>query len=513
MPMKKALELKKISPKDENFNIVGNINRNISTNIMINTNNSSNEDESNITSESISNTDDDDIYKAQDTIDTDNDDETDDDDDTNGDDNTNNMKVLQDTVSPISNYSKYKQNITEECLGVKQYMNESIPPSKIQQSSLINNYHGSRQFPDILKNISLKISKDINKNNSVTNDINNNNLENCPESITSISTRTNNFDRESFIDSLHNSPTCEFTTSSKIKSKTKSISNIYNESTITINSSFNTSTTSGQINITKWKKKDKRTQYYKKELEKLQIEQVKLQAWIRTKGLKVVVIFEGRDAAGKGGVIKRIVERLNPRICRVVALTAPTEKEKTQWYFQRYIAHLPAAGEMVIFDRSWYNRVGVERVMDFCTEQEYQEFQYSCPIFEELLVKSGILLIKYWFSVSDDIQEKRFQDRVNNSIKRWKLSPIDIENRNRWVEYSKAKDEMLKYTDTDICPWIHVRADSKKLARLNCISHLLSMIPYQDLTPPAIILPPRKHYQGYIRPPLSSMKWVVEKYV
>ncbi|HCC31342.1 MAG TPA: polyphosphate kinase 2, partial [Marinilabiliales bacterium] len=218
---------------------------------------------------------------------------------------------------------------------------------------------------------------------------------------------------------------------------------------------------------------------YEKELAKLQIELVKLQEWIKLKQLKVVVLFEGRDAAGKGGTIKRITEPLNPRICRVVALGTPTEKEKTQWYFQRYVAHLPAGGEMVLFDRSWYNRAGVEHVMGFCTKEQYEEFLRSCPEFERMLVRSDIVLIKYWFSVSDEEQEHRFQERINDPTKRWKLSPMDLESRERWVEYSKAKDEMFKYTDIKQAPWYVVRADDKKLARLNCISHLLSIIPYE----------------------------------
>ena len=220
----------------------------------------------------------------------------------------------------------------------------------------------------------------------------------------------------------------------------------------------------GQINITRMAKA-KRSSAYEAELAALQVELVKLQAWVKHKGLKVVVIFEGRDAAGKGGVIKRVLEKLNPRICRVVALGTPTERERTQWYFQRYISHLPAAGEIVLFDRSWYNRAGVERVMDFCSDEEYREFMHSCPIFEEMIIRSGILLLKYWFSVSDDVQEKRFQSRMDDSTKRWKLSPMDIESRNRWVEYSKAKDDMLKFTDSDTAPWVHVHADNKKLAR------------------------------------------------
>ncbi|TNF88149.1 MAG: polyphosphate kinase 2 [Gammaproteobacteria bacterium] len=249
---------------------------------------------------------------------------------------------------------------------------------------------------------------------------------------------------------------------------------------------------------------------YEKELANLQIELVKLQEWIKEKGLKVVCIFEGRDAAGKGGVIKRITESLNPRICRVVALGTPTEREKTQWYFQRYVPHLPAAGEMVLFDRSWYNRAGVEHVMGFCTEEEYQEFMRSCPEFERMLVRSGIILIKYWFSVSDEEQERRFQGRIKDPTKRWKLSPMDLESRKMWVEYSKAKDQMFAHTDIKQAPWFVVNADIKKHARLNCIKHLLSMIPYEDLTPEPIKLPPREKAGGYVRPPMGDQTFVPE---
>jgi len=251
---------------------------------------------------------------------------------------------------------------------------------------------------------------------------------------------------------------------------------------------------------------------YEEELGKLQVELVKLQEWIRAKGLKVVVIFEGRDAAGKGGVIKRITQRLNPRICRVVALGTPTEREKTQWYFQRYAAHLPAAGEMVLFDRSWYNRAGVERVMGFSTDEEYKEFMRSCPEFERMLVRSDIVLIKYWFSVSDEEQEKRFQDRLKDPTKRWKLSPMDMKSREKWVEYSKAKDEMFAHTDIKQAPWYVVNADSKRRARLNCIAHLLSLIPYKDLSPKAVKLPPRQKDGGYVRPPLNEQTFVPEAY-
>ncbi len=249
---------------------------------------------------------------------------------------------------------------------------------------------------------------------------------------------------------------------------------------------------------------------YDQELAKLQIELVKLQEWIKARGLKVVCIFEGRDAAGKGGVIKRITESLNPRICRVVALGTPTEREKTQWYFQRYVPHLPAAGEMVLFDRSWYNRAGVERVMGFCTEEEYLEFMRSCPEFERMLVRSGIILIKYWFSVSDEEQERRFQKRIEDPTKRWKLSPMDLESRNRWVEYSRAKDMMFAHTDIKQAPWYVVNADVKKHARLNCIKHLLSMIDYEDLTPAPIELEPRTRAEGYVRPPLEDQTFVPE---
>jgi polyphosphate kinase 2 len=261
--------------------------------------------------------------------------------------------------------------------------------------------------------------------------------------------------------------------------------------------------------------KDQRTisnKLYNKELAKLQIELVKLQEWIKAGGLKVVVIFEGRDAAGKGGVIKRITQRLNPRICRVVALGTPTEREKTQWYFQRYVPHLPASGEMVLFDRSWYNRAGVEHVMGFCTEDEYQEFLRTCPEFERMLIRSGIILIKYWFSVSDEEQERRFKARIEDRTKRWKLSPMDMASREKWVEYSEAKDEMFKYTDIKQAPWYVVPADNKKRARLNCINHLLGLIPYKDLTPKPIKLPPRQDREGYVRPPITDQTFVPEVY-
>jgi polyphosphate kinase 2 len=263
----------------------------------------------------------------------------------------------------------------------------------------------------------------------------------------------------------------------------------------------------------RYNKKGKlKRKYYEKELARLQEELVKLQYWIKDQGLKVCVIFEGRDAAGKGGVIKRITRRLSPRIARVVALGKPTEKEKEQWYFQRYADHLPTAGEMVLFDRSWYNRAGVERVMEFCTDDEYREFMRSCPEFERMLVRSGIQLIKYWFSVSDEEQERRFERRNHDPMRRWKLSPMDLDARAKWVEYSRAKDAMFMYTDIDEAPWYVVNADIKRHARLNCISHLLSLIPYEDLTPDPIELPPRQEDTGYERPPITSQTWVPARF-
>lgn len=251
---------------------------------------------------------------------------------------------------------------------------------------------------------------------------------------------------------------------------------------------------------------------YVDELVRLQFELIKLQDWVQKEGLKVVVIFEGRDAAGKGGVIKRITESLNPRVCRVVALGTPTERERSQWYFQRYVSHLPGRGEIVLFDRSWYNRAGVERVMGFCTDAEYSEFLRSCPLFEEMLIKSGIILVKYWFSVGDDEQERRFKERIDNPIKRWKLSPMDLKSREHWVEYSRAKDMMQKFTDTDQSPWNIVDADNKKKARLNCISHLLTRIPYKEIRPAKIKLSPRQKDDGYVRPPKTSQHWVPTVY-
>jgi polyphosphate kinase len=254
---------------------------------------------------------------------------------------------------------------------------------------------------------------------------------------------------------------------------------------------------------TKLKKK-----VYEAELARLQLELVKMEDWVKAKRLRVVVLFEGRDAAGKGGVIKRIMDGVNPRICRVVALPAPNEREKGQWYFQRYVAQLPTAGEVVLFDRSWYNRAGVERVMGFATSREVAEFLRATPDFERMLIRSGIILVKYWFSVSDEEQERRFQARINDPAKRWKLSPMDLEARTRWVEFSKAKDEMFRHTDTDDSPWWVVESDDKRRAHLNCITHLLSQVPYEDLPEQRLELPLRPSDNGYVRPPRSSQRYV-----
>ena len=247
---------------------------------------------------------------------------------------------------------------------------------------------------------------------------------------------------------------------------------------------------------------------YEKELEKLQIELVKLQEWVKHQGLRVVVLFEGRDAAGKGGAIKSITQSLNPRTCRIVALGKPSDQERTQWYFQRYTAELPAAGEMVLFDRSWYNRAGVEHVMGYCTHEEYVEFLRSCPEFEDMIQRSGIILIKYWFSVNDSEQESRFQDRIKDPRKRWKFSPMDLEARSRWVEYSKAKDDMFNATDTQLSPWYAINADDKRRARLNCIDHLLAKIPYEDVLPKPIDLPPLQNKMVYVRPPIDLQNFI-----
>jgi polyphosphate kinase 2 len=251
---------------------------------------------------------------------------------------------------------------------------------------------------------------------------------------------------------------------------------------------------------------------YNAELFRLQLELIKLQEWVKSQGLKVVVIFEGRDAAGKGGVIKRITQYLNPRVARVAALPAPTDRQKTEWYFQRYIQHLPAAGEIVLFDRSWYNRSGVERVMGFCNDDEYHDFMRSCPLFERMLIRSGTMLIKYWFSVSDEEQLKRFKARLDEPHKRWKLSPMDLESLTRWEDYSEAKDIMFAHTDTKQAPWYVVNSEIKRHARLNCITHFLSMIPYEDLTPVAIELPNRKKAKGYVRPPMEEQTFVPDSH-
>jgi polyphosphate kinase 2 len=251
---------------------------------------------------------------------------------------------------------------------------------------------------------------------------------------------------------------------------------------------------------------------YEKELVRLQIELVKMQYWIKATGFRLIVLFEGRDAAGKGGTIKRITEPLNPRGCRVVALGTPSDQQRSQWYFQRYVEHFPAGGEMVLFDRSWYNRAGVERVMKFCTPQQLHEFEQSCPEFERMLVRSGILLLKYWFSVSDQEQEARFQSRIDDPTRRWKLSPMDLESRDRWVEFSQAKDEMFAHTNIPEAPWFTVEADDKRRARLNCIRHLLSKVPYEDMTPPALKLPPRRSGKHYERPPINEQFFVPNRY-
>jgi polyphosphate kinase len=263
----------------------------------------------------------------------------------------------------------------------------------------------------------------------------------------------------------------------------------------------------------RYKKNGKlRNSFYEKELLALQEELVKLQYWVRTKGLKAVVIFEGRDAAGKGGVIKRITERMNPRVVRVVALGIPTEREKSEWYFQRWVAHLPAGGEIALFDRSWYTRAVTEWVHGFCTEDEYVEFLRSCPQFERMLVRSGMILLKYWFSVSDEEQERRFQQRSQDPRRRWKLSPMDIASRDEWEKFSQAKDRMFDYTDIKQAPWYVVNSDDKKKARLNCIHHILQNIPYEDILPDPFDLPPRKKSTGYIRPPIDEQTFVPEIY-
>lgn len=252
--------------------------------------------------------------------------------------------------------------------------------------------------------------------------------------------------------------------------------------------------------------------YYEAEILKLQEELVKLQYWVKDKGLRVGIVFEGRDAAGKGGVIKRITETTNPRVIRIVALGIPSDREKSQWYFQRWVAELPAAGEVCLYDRSWYTRAITEYVHGFCSEEQYREFLASCPQFERMLMRSGMILLKYWFSVSDEEQERRFQQRAADPKRRWKLSPMDIKSRDMWVEYSQAKDRMFDFTDTKQSPWFVVNADDKKRARLNCINHILTQIPYEDILPPAMALPPRKSAGGYIRPPMDQQTFVPDRY-
>jgi polyphosphate kinase 2 len=250
---------------------------------------------------------------------------------------------------------------------------------------------------------------------------------------------------------------------------------------------------------------------YEAEIERLQVELVTMQEWIRDTGARVAVVFEGRDAAGKGGTISRITQHLNPRFVRVVALPAPSERERGQWYFQRYVEHLPAAGELVLFDRSWYNRAGVEHVMGFCSPEEYERFLRQCPTVERMLVDDGILLVKYWFSVSDEEQERRFQQRITDPLKRWKLSPVDLASRERWVEYSRAKDVMFAHTDIPECRWHVVEGDSKRNARVNCLSHLLSMVAYQPVSQPPVGLPPRQGDTDYVRPPQEGYAYVPDR--
>jgi polyphosphate kinase 2 len=251
---------------------------------------------------------------------------------------------------------------------------------------------------------------------------------------------------------------------------------------------------------------------YESELERLQTDLVKMQYWVKATGFRMIVLFEGRDAAGKGGTIKRLTEPMNPRGCRVVALGTPSDQQKSQWYFQRYVEHFPSAGEIVVFDRSWYNRAGVERVMGFCSDDQVERFLDDCPRFEQMLVNSGILLLKYWFSVSDVEQEARFQSRIDDPTRRWKLSPMDLEARNRWVEFSKAKDAMFSRTNIPEAPWFTVEADDKRRARLNCLRHVLSKVPWEDMTPPAIQLPERPEQGDYTRPPINEQFFVPNAY-
>jgi len=269
--------------------------------------------------------------------------------------------------------------------------------------------------------------------------------------------------------------------------------------------------TGAEVPVRTEQDKENRRQYFR-ELFRLQGELVKLQDWVVNTGHKVVILFEGRDAAGKGGVIKRITQRLNPRVCRVSALPAPSDRERTQWYFQRYVSHLPAAGEMVLFDRSWYNRAGVERVMGFCTDEQYEEFFRTVPEFEKMLVSSGIQLIKYWFSISDEEQQSRFLGRIHDPLKQWKLSPMDLESRSRWEDYTKAKEIMLERTHIAQAPWWVVQADDKKKARLNCIHHLLEQMPYGETEHPAIVLPERVRHEDYVRHAVPQEILVPEVY-
>ena len=257
--------------------------------------------------------------------------------------------------------------------------------------------------------------------------------------------------------------------------------------------------------------KAERNRYFR-DLLRLQAELIKLQDWVVETGSRIVVLFEGRDAAGKGGAIKRITQRLNPRVCRVAALPAPTERERSQWYFQRYVAHLPAGGEIILFDRSWYNRAGVERVMGFCTDEQYEEFFRSVPEFERMLIRSGMRLLKYWFSITDQEQESRFQARISDPLKQWKLSPMDVESRRRWEDYTKAKEAMLQRTHTTDSPWWIVQAVDKKKARLNCIDHLLKQVPYREVPKPTVTLPPRVHHADYHRSPVPKDMFVPEVY-
>ena len=252
--------------------------------------------------------------------------------------------------------------------------------------------------------------------------------------------------------------------------------------------------------------------FYEEELSKVQAELVKMQYWVKATGYRIIILFEGRDAAGKGGAIKRLTEPMNPRGCRVVALGTPSDQQKTQWYFQRYVEHLPSAGEIVIFDRSWYNRAGVEKVMGFATEKQVEQFYVACPQFEQMLTEDGILLLKYWFSINDEEQEKRFQERIENEQRRWKLSPMDIESRNRWVDYSKAKDMMMAHTHSSEAPWFTIEADDKRRARLNCLHHVLSKVPYQDMTPPPIKMPKRPNQGTYKRSPINEQFFVPNHY-